>query len=139
MVEGTENMQSHIALHLERFSLFSLPRWLANNGDSADSIGSAAADLNSEGSRAEDLDVPLIFEADVDSDNMRDERAGIEMMKIDDGNSDGTAQSASANPSCLQATSCQDFEFTSDVENRQPKANARSVSLPYVTYFSYAK
>ncbi|RYP55196.1 hypothetical protein DL768_000190 [Monosporascus sp. mg162] len=65
-LETAQRVQGHIALHLERFALFSMPRSVGDDEDSAHAAGSADADLDSEGSRAEDLDVDLIFADDAD-------------------------------------------------------------------------
>ncbi|KAJ3454680.1 hypothetical protein MRS44_013280 [Fusarium solani] len=61
-VETAEKMQSHIALHLERFALFSMPRWVDDGKD----VRSAVANFDSDGSRAEDLGVELSFVDDAD-------------------------------------------------------------------------
>ncbi|RYP59450.1 hypothetical protein DL770_010187 [Monosporascus sp. CRB-9-2] len=65
-METAQRIQGHIALHLERFALFSIPRSVGDDEDSAHAVGSADADLDSEGSRAEDLDMNLIFADEAD-------------------------------------------------------------------------
>lgn len=54
-LETAKALQSHIALHLERFSVFSLPRSIDANDD-ADEEDSNAANIALEGSRDEDVD-----------------------------------------------------------------------------------
>ncbi|KAK6510122.1 hypothetical protein TWF481_004835 [Arthrobotrys musiformis] len=52
-IENMEALQKHIALHLERFAIFSLPRGISRNDQEA---GSKGANVNWEGSRDEDFD-----------------------------------------------------------------------------------
>lgn len=65
-LETAQMMQSHIALHLERLSLFSMPRSVGDDVGSQ-AIGSENAVLDIEGSGAEDLDVQLTFSDDGNS------------------------------------------------------------------------
>ncbi|KAK6542683.1 hypothetical protein TWF694_006627 [Orbilia ellipsospora] len=57
-----ENLQKHIALHLERFSMFSLPRDISNNDDK--DRGSKDANINIEGSRDLDFEGNINFSSD---------------------------------------------------------------------------
>ena len=67
-------MQSHIALHLERFSLFSLPRFVACGDSDEDDAANADSDKaigTIEDSRDEDFERDL----DIDTENVRCEDA----------------------------------------------------------------
>ena len=73
VLETPKAMQSHIALHLERFSLFSLPRSVVCAGDDANEVentDSEKANCTNEDSRDEDFD----GDSDVKSEHADDRR-----------------------------------------------------------------
>ncbi|KAF3903514.1 hypothetical protein AA313_de0200400 [Arthrobotrys entomopaga] len=86
-----ENLQKHIALHLERFSMFSLPRDISNDDKDR---GSKDANINIEGSR--DLDFEGSFEfasdgkADTENYDSDIEEYVIENELSSDGISEGS-------------------------------------------------
>jgi len=55
IIETIDILHSHIALHLERFAIFSLPRSIDETNEDEDH-GSANADLDADGSRDDDFD-----------------------------------------------------------------------------------
>ena len=78
-VETVQKMQSYIALHLERFALFSLPRSV---GEDEDSVGSALADLGSGAAQERDLYANLAFADDADGSEPLDEDEEINRLSV---------------------------------------------------------
>lgn len=69
-------MQSHIALHLERFSLFSLPRSVACGGDDDDDDGVSAGSDKANGTIEDSRDEDFEGDLDIKSENTTREIEG---------------------------------------------------------------
>ncbi|KAH0536893.1 hypothetical protein FGG08_006264 [Glutinoglossum americanum] len=67
-LETARALQSHIALHLERFSLFSLPRSVGEDDNDANEGGSDEVNVAFDGSRDEDFCGDLDFAGEDNSD-----------------------------------------------------------------------
>lgn len=65
-----KTLQSHMALHLERFSLFSLPRGVTEDDDNPGEAASDKVNAMAQDSRAEDSEQELIFD---DNQSMEDD------------------------------------------------------------------
>ncbi|KAG6356906.1 hypothetical protein INS49_014781 [Diaporthe citri] len=66
-LDTTRAMESHIALHLERFARFSLPRSVINDDDGSNADSDRANRVEEEGSRDDDFEGGFELHSDIDA------------------------------------------------------------------------
>lgn len=66
-LDTTRGMEGHIALHLERFARFSLPRSVINDDDGSDADSDKANRVDEEGSRDDDFEGGFELHSDMDT------------------------------------------------------------------------